>query len=115
MPYRKNYILRDRTVFYEEFGAGAYLKTRHGELVAEFQNHLDAEVMIAALERSSKNRSSMHRVEEFMESLSETSLNFLVERCDFSEPWCGFGFATSLREAIQAALEKKKGAANEQS
>ena len=38
---------------------------------------------------------------------SAEALKFLLERTDFSEPWCGFGFATEMKRAVQAAYNAK--------
>lgn len=42
------------------------------------------------------------------DELSLHTLTFLLERTDFSEPWLGFGFPTSVKEELEKALSKRK-------
>ena len=41
------------------------------------------------------------------DELSYSALLFLAERTDFSEPFFGYGIATSVKVEIQKAYEKK--------
>jgi len=42
-----------------------------------------------------------------LDELSLSSLQFLLERTDFSEPFLGFGFATQFKKEIQLAYDRK--------
>ena len=42
------------------------------------------------------------------DQLSYLTLTFLLEKCDFSEPYAGIGFATEIKKEIEIALERKK-------
>jgi len=40
-------------------------------------------------------------------ALSVFTLQFLLERCDFKEPYYGLGFATKVKEELELAIKHK--------
>lgn len=85
----------------------------------DFLGVLHAEMDIA-WNRESVSREQVHRwscmIREVLadpvsknplDGLSQHSLLFLLERCDFSEPWLGIGFASRFKSEIKDALNGK--------
>jgi len=73
-------------------------KNRIAELEAELKK-TKAELQRAKNGEAEKLESEVAKLRK--RAISFATVKFLLDRTDFSEPWCGIGFATTVKDHLE--------------